>query len=321
MAPVLFDCRYCKRRGVARSIQGLKSHISQTPGCRTRRDEEHALLNHNRKAQTASQHAHQQPIEHQQESSEENDIPPSNDTDEHRSKRARVNDDDDIENFRPTSTNFIIDYPAEACAGAVLKDSQDALETRFEKLERAQQHAGEPAWAPFTSLADWELSRWLVRSGVSQREIDKFLKLESVRTSACHANFQRYISTKVQSGARPSAPNKHAFFKKIDSLPKGPEWTCEIFEIKGDHKDENGDAIVEEVELWRRNPVECVRELIGNLAFKDGMKYAPEQHFEDEELKNRVYDEMATGEWWWDVQASARIQICVIYIHIKMFVR
>ena len=107
--------------------------------------------------------------------------------------------------------------------------------------------------------------------------------------------------------------NKHAFFKKIDSLPNGPEWKCEIFEITGDRKDENGDAIVEEVELWRRNPVECVRELIGNSAFNNGMKYAPEKHFEDEELNKRVYDEMATGDWWWEVQVSVRIQMFIGY--------
>jgi hypothetical protein len=52
-----------------------------------------------------------------------------------------------------------------------------------------------------------------------------------------------------------------------------------------------------------------VRELIGNLAFKDGMKYAPEQHYEDEELGNRVYGETATGEKWWEIQASAAIQL------------
>ena len=43
--------------------------------------------------------------------------------------------------------------------------------------------------------------------------------------------------------------------------------------------------------------------------FKDEMKYAPEQHYEDEELENRVYSEMATGDWWWEVQASANAQI------------
>ena len=47
------------------------------------------------------------------------------------------------------------------------------------------------------------------------------------------------------------------------------------------------------------------------------MKYAPEQHYEDGELKNRVYDEMATGDWWWEVQVSARIQILIGCVYIK----
>ena len=110
--------------------------------------------------------------------------------------------------------------------------------------------------------------------------------------------------------------NKHAFFKKIDSLPKGPEWTCEVFEITGDRKDENGNAIVDEVELWRRDPVECVRELIGNPVFEGGMRYVPEKHYEDEDLNNRVYDEMATGDWWWEVQASPCIQIFIDHGYI-----
>ena len=91
-------------------------------------------------------------------------------------------------NFQPRNINFIIDYPVEAQAGAVLQDSQDRLETQFERIQRAQQHAGDVAWAPFSSLADWELSRWLVQSGVSQREINKFLKLDSVRTDVHHSD-------------------------------------------------------------------------------------------------------------------------------------
>ena len=80
---------------------------------------------------------------------------------------------------------IIVDYPAEARAGAILEDSQNGLETWFEKIQHAQCGVGKPAWAPFNSLADWELSRWLVQSGVSQREINKFLKLESVHTCVC----------------------------------------------------------------------------------------------------------------------------------------
>jgi len=151
------------------------------------------LLNHNRSAQAGLQHTRQQSTEDdtQQEIMEESNARSSTDTDEHRSKRARVDDDDDDENFQPTNTNFIVDYPAEARPGAILKGSQDGLETRFERIRRTQQRAGEPVWAPFSSLADWELSRWLIESGVSQREIDKFLKLESVRTDIRRANSQR----------------------------------------------------------------------------------------------------------------------------------
>lgn len=199
MAPASFACCYCGKPGVSRTIQGLRSHISQTPGCRTRRDKEHSLLNHNRNARAGLQHAHQQSTENptQQENPEEINTPPSNNADDHRSKRARVDDDDDDENFRSAAnTNFIVDYPAEARAGAIFEDSQDGLQTRFEKIRCSQQRAGSPAWAPFDSLADWELSRWLIQSGVSQREIDKFLKLESVRTDI------RYVFCDAESPPR-----------------------------------------------------------------------------------------------------------------------
>jgi Plavaka transposase len=40
---------------------------------------------------------------------------------------------------------------------------------------------------------------------------------------------------------------------------------------------EDGEPIIEDHELWIRNPVECVRELIGNPAFREYMVYAPER--------------------------------------------
>jgi len=146
MAPALFTCRYCKKPNVARSLQGLKSHISQTPECRARRDEEYSLLNHTRSGQTGSQHTRQQPIENhtRPEDLEENNVPPSNDGDEQRSKRARVDSDDADGKFQSTTVNFIVDYPAEACAGAIHEDSQDGLETRFEKIRHMQQCADNP---------------------------------------------------------------------------------------------------------------------------------------------------------------------------------
>lgn len=60
----------------------------------------------------------------------------------------------------------------------------------------------------------------------------------------------------------------------------------------------------EELELWRRDPVDCVRELLGNPAFRDHLRYAPEHVFLDEEGEDRVYDEAWTADWWWKTQVS-----------------
>ena len=93
---------------------------------------------------------------------------------------------------------------------------------------------------------------------------------------------------------------------KIDALPNTPGWTCEVFEISGDlvdARDASGERMLtEEVELWRRDPVECIKELIGNPAFKDHMRFKPERVFTDANRKNQKFDNMWTCEWWWDTQ-------------------
>lgn len=68
--------------------------------------------------------------------------------------------------------------------------------------------------------------------------------------------------------------------------------------------DGNQEFLTERHELWRRDPVECVRELIGNPAFKEYIAYQPEKVYADPEGKTRVYDEMWTGDWWWNMQVS-----------------
>lgn len=50
--------------------------------------------------------------------------------------------------------------------------------------------------------------------------------------------------------------------------------------------------------------MECIRELIGNPAFRNKMQYAPEKVYEDLDGKVRILDEMWTGDWWWNLQVS-----------------
>lgn len=88
----------------------------------------------------------------------------------------------------------------------------------------------------------------------------------------------------------------------MDQLPTGAEWKCKIVQTVGELLDENDQPIIEEHELWIRDPVECIRELIGNPAFREYMSYVPEKVFADKHGRNRRYDEMWTGDWWWKTQ-------------------
>ena len=56
--------------------------------------------------------------------------------------------------------------------------------------------------------------------------------------------------------------------------------------------------------MWKRDPVECIKELMGNLLFKDYLSYVPEHAYMDNEGKRRIFDEMWTSDWWWNMQVS-----------------
>jgi hypothetical protein len=100
-----------------------------------------------------------------------------------------------------------------------------------------------------------------------------------------------------------SYKNKSQFWRKLDALPRGPEWTVDFLTTHGDILDENGKPITEVLELWRKNAVECIRELIGNPSFQDN-HYAPMRIYEDAEGRVRVYSEMCSGDLWWELQVG-----------------
>ena len=106
----------------------------------------------------------------------------------------------------------------------------------------------------------------------------------------------------IQNAGGTSFHNSRSLFQKIDALPRGPEWTCKLFEVEGDILDEDGAPQTETVELWHRDPVECVEELIGNPEFEAYMKYAPYRLYANEDGTEQFWDEMASGSWWWDTQ-------------------
>ena len=97
-------------------------------------------------------------------------------------------------------------------------------------------------------------------------------------------------------------------------LPRGPKWDCEEFIITGDERNEKGRLKMETIQLWKWDPVECVKELIGNPAFWEKLRYSPQRAYEDKEGKSHIFDEMWTGDWWWNLQVSTLSHIFDIYL-------
>ncbi|KAG2113451.1 uncharacterized protein F5147DRAFT_744159 [Suillus discolor] len=113
----------------------------------------------------------------------------------------------------------------------------------------------------------------------------------------------------VQGRVQPSFHNKNALLSAIDELPAGIDWQCEAMTLTGDITNDEGEPQTEDVELWFRDPVECIRDLIGNPCFKDSMSYAPEHSYTGPEGKSRVIDEMWTADWWWNMQERVPTQL------------
>ncbi len=77
--------------------------------------------------------------------------------------------------------------------------------------------------------------------------------------------------------------------------------------LTGDRLDSEGNNLTERLELWYRDPVDCIRELMGNPMFRDVMKYAPEKLFSDSQGSTAVINEMWTASWWWDLQVCLAV--------------
>ncbi|KAH9947697.1 hypothetical protein B0H21DRAFT_778363 [Amylocystis lapponica] len=156
--------------------------------------------------------------------------------------------------------------------------------TVFDNIRDEQVLHGEEILGPFRDEGEWELARWLMKN-VGHNQAEQFLKLPI-----------------IQQRVHPAYPTKDTLLKVIDSLPGGVDWICKEMNQTGDLLDADGKPMSEMLELWYRDPVECVRELLGNPAFANVMHYTPERVYEDEERKSAVTDEMWTAEWWWETQ-------------------
>ncbi len=189
------------------------------------------------------------------------------------SKKTHIKDIEDEDNVAGLLEHYIEDFPWPA---SDLIAEHGKLPPFFELFWCQKVENNEAMWAPFSSRDKWELARWLMCSSISQKEIDTFLKLESVCTFDCFSLKQNLKWFLDQNNVNLSFSNKRKLFQTIDKLPTGPEWTCEAFEIHEDLLDDEGKLWTEEIKLWKCDMVACIWELMSDAQFKEHMHYTSE---------------------------------------------
>ncbi|KAJ7686294.1 hypothetical protein B0H17DRAFT_1181238 [Mycena rosella] len=280
--PATFRCQYCSRALPTRA--GVSRHVANTPACREKwtqnlgaitvaRDEAE-IRPETPEVQPQVADDMDDPMNSPMERADnfvpppraESPPPPELAPQSRRATVEEVLDEDDPQYFR----RFVEAFPGDeedhtSAAGIPLRPG----ETLFERMRREQETMGDSKFAPFAGGDEWDLARWLSKN-VSQTATDEYLQLP------------------INKKAKLSFHNNRAFLQKIDALPTGPDWTCEIVTVAGNRLDENNEIMSEELELWKRDPVECIKELMSNPAFKNHMAYEPEKdsaRFEEDGIR------------------------------------
>ncbi|KEP46797.1 hypothetical protein V565_181170 [Rhizoctonia solani 123E] len=157
------------------------------------------------------------------------------------------------------------------------------------ELERIHQEriaAGRaPDW-PFADYLEFEFVKWMVVNDISQTARDKLIKLPIVER--CQLSFS----------------SNYALNKILDKLPAaGPRWRRIQRTITGTIKDAKGAKfLTEEIEIWVRDIIEVIRELIGNASYGQKLVFVPQRVEINGDPSNRKIDEMWTADWWMRVQ-------------------
>lgn len=92
--------------------------------------------------------------------------------------------------------------------------------------------------------------------------------------------------------------NSRSLLQRVDSLPERAEWEERWISFK--------DRPQERHLLQFRDIIQAIRALLGNPEHADKIIYRPRRLFRDASRKQRIFNEMWSGQWWHAVQVSAK---------------
>ena len=136
----------------------------------------------------------------------------------------------------------------------------------------------ENPWAPLASAQGFKLASWFIESKVSKTRINDY--------------FSNGIGNSTSVGYS-SMHTLENLLRHLDPYSPYLQW------LEGHVEDGQ-----RTLPFFYRNVLDCVRYLLRQIAYRDDLVYAPRREYD--QSGQRIYAEMHTADWWWDVQVLPR---------------
>ncbi|KAG1867088.1 hypothetical protein C8R48DRAFT_599969, partial [Suillus tomentosus] len=130
----------------------------------------------------------------------------------------------------------------------------------------------------FSCRKEWQVSLWLLRSGLSMGHIDSFLALEMIKDLSLSFHSAREL------------------WGRAEMLPSGPHWNSQV--ITTTHPTKSP------VVLYWRDPLECISSIFNHPLFHDCMDYSARRVYTSAQKVCRIYTEWMTGDHAWEMQSA-----------------
>ena len=131
-------------------------------------------------------------------------------------------------------------------------------------------------WVPFTSAHGFKLASWFIQNKVSKSQINQY--------------FTNRHGTSLLAGYN-SMHTLENHLRILDPYSVYLQW------FEGQVEDGS-----RTLPFFYRNVLDCVWYLLRQIAYRDDLVYAPRREYNHS--GNRIYAEMHTADWWWDVQVQ-----------------
>lgn len=129
-------------------------------------------------------------------------------------------------------------------------------------------------WAPFSSAHGFKLASWFIQGKVPKSRING------------------YFSSGLGNPASAGYSSMHTLENHLRFLdPYSPYLQWFEGQVEGG---------VRTLPFFYRNVLDCVRYLLRQIAYREDLVYAPRREYDPD--GQRIYAEMHTADWWWDVQ-------------------